>query len=121
MKLYVCYGTFRVAPRPGGHPCGNAYHALADAGHQPEIVRSYGWGALPELFNQTPGRREVKRLTGNNWVPALVTDGGEVIQGSDKIIEWARAHPAGAAGAAPGAAQAGSDPAEVPPTEAPST
>ena len=35
MKLYVCYGTWKPAPRPGGHPCGTAYHALVDAGHQP--------------------------------------------------------------------------------------
>src|SRR5438270_735188 len=40
MKLYVCYGTFKPAPRPGGHPCGNAYHALKDAGHEPEVIRS---------------------------------------------------------------------------------
>ena len=33
------------------------------------------------LFNQTPGRREVKRLTGNNWVPVLVTDDGRWSRG----------------------------------------
>ena len=27
VKLYVCWGTFPT-PRPGGHPCANAYHAL---------------------------------------------------------------------------------------------
>jgi hypothetical protein len=57
VKLYVCYGTFRTAPRPGGHPCGNAYHALREAGHDPEVVRSYGLGILPDVFNLTPGRR----------------------------------------------------------------
>ena len=31
---------------------------------------------LPGIFNQTRGRREVKRLTGNYWVPVLVTDDG---------------------------------------------
>jgi hypothetical protein len=67
MKLYVCYGTFRWTPRPGGHPCGQAYHALADAGHRPQVIRSYGFGLLPDFLNQTAGRREVKRLTGNNW------------------------------------------------------
>jgi hypothetical protein len=97
MKLYVCYGTWKPAPRPGGHPCGNAYHALRDAGHDLEVVRSYGLGALPEVFNRTPGRREVKRLTGNHWVPALVTDDGTVVQGSRKIMEWAKANPARAA------------------------
>jgi hypothetical protein len=117
MKLYVCYGTFKFAPRPGGHPCGNAYHALVDAGYKPDVIRSYGWAALPEAFNQTAGRREVKRLTGNSWVPALVTDDGEVIQGSDKIIAWAKP---GASG--PGAGEAGAGagtPADAPAAGAP--
>jgi hypothetical protein len=94
MKLYVCYGTWKPAPRPGGHPCGHAYHALRDAGHDPQVIRSYGLGVLPGIFNRTPGRQEVKRLTGNYWVPVLVADDETVIQGSDKISEWARAHPA---------------------------
>jgi hypothetical protein len=94
MKLYVCYGTFTKTPRPGGHPCGNAYRALREAGHEPEVVKSYGLGMLPDFLNQTRGRKEVKRLTGNNWVPALVLDDGEVVQGSDKIVAWAEAHPA---------------------------
>jgi hypothetical protein len=97
MKLYVCYGTWKAAPRPGGHPCGTAYHALADAGHHPDVVRSYGLGMLPDVFNQTSGRREVKKLTGSNMVPALVTDDGTVIQGSREIADWARSHPATAA------------------------
>jgi len=96
MKLYVCWGTFKVAPRPGGHPCGNAYHALVDAGHRPEVARAYGWAALGSAFNQTPGRKEVLRLTGNSWVPVLVLDDGTAIQGSDKIISWAEANPASA-------------------------
>jgi hypothetical protein len=93
MKLYVCYGTFH-SPRPGGHPCGNAYRALREAGYEPEVVRSYGLGLLPDAFNRTRGRREVKELTGNTWVPALVLDDGTVIDDSKKIVEWARAHPA---------------------------
>lgn len=94
MKLFVCYGTWKPAPRPGGHPCGHAHEALVNAGYQPEVIRSYGLGALPEVFNQTSGRREVKRLTGNHWVPVLVADDGEVVQGSRKIMDWAQAHPA---------------------------
>jgi glutathione S-transferase-like protein len=96
MKLYVCYGTFTTTPRPGGHPCGNAYRALHEAGHDPELVKSYGLGVLPDIFNRTKGRQEVKARTGNYMVPVLITDSNEVIQGSDKIVEWARAHPAGA-------------------------
>lgn len=93
MKLYVCYGTFTKTPRPGGHPCGNAYHALRDAGHDPEVVKSYGWAILPDVFNKTGGRQEVKRLTGKRTVPVLVTDDGEVVSDSKKIVAWAEAHP----------------------------
>ncbi len=99
MKLYVCYGTWKAAPRPGGHPCGVAYHALVDAGHEPEVVLTYGLGMLPGFINElAPGRREVKRLTGNHWVPVLVSDDNEVIQGSQEIASWARGHPAVASG-----------------------
>jgi len=94
MKLYVCWGTFR-SPRPGGHPCGNAYRALHEHGHDPEVVRAYGLGALPDAVNG-PRRREVKELTGNPWVPTLVLDDGEVIDGSKAIVAWAESHPAGA-------------------------
>jgi hypothetical protein len=94
VKLYVCYGTFPVIGRPGGHPCRNAYHALKSAGHEPEVIRSYGLGPLPGFLNATPGRREVERLTGNRWVPTLVLDDGTVIDGSQEIRGWARANPA---------------------------
>jgi hypothetical protein len=94
MKLYVCYGTFKAAPRPGGHPCGRAYHALKDAGHDPEVIRSYGLAILPDALNDTRGRREVKELTGSNMVPVLVTDTGEVVTESREIEAWARANPA---------------------------
>ena len=92
MKLYVCYGTFPT-PRPGGHPCANAYTALREAGHEPEVVRSYGFGALPDAFNG-PRRREVKQLTGSTWVPALILDDGTTINESGDIVAWARANPA---------------------------
>ena len=100
MKLYVCYGTWRPAPRPGGHPCGKAYEALREAGHDPEVIKSYGLGIAPDLFNRTSGRQEVKRLTGSSMVPVLVTDDGEVVQESDKIVDWAKRNPAGGAAAA---------------------
>jgi glutathione S-transferase len=92
VKLYVCWGTFPT-PRPGGHPCRNAYQALRNAGHEPELVRTYGWAALPDAFNRTSGRDEVERLTEQRWVPVLVTDDGEVIRESRNIAAWAREHP----------------------------
>ena len=98
MKLYVCYDFFkgvRTTGRPGGHPCGNAYHALRDAGHEPEIVAVHGVG-LP-LLDKTKGRAEVEAMTGQRMVPVLVTDDGETIRESKVIAEWAQAHPASAA------------------------
>ena len=41
----------------------------------------------------------VKDLTGQIWVPVLETDDGEVVQGSDKIVAWAKANPATASDA----------------------
>ena len=99
MKLYVCYGTFQT-PRPGGHPCSNAYDALKEAGHDPEVIKSYGWGLLPDALNPTSGRKEAKRLTGKTWVPVLVTDDGEVISDSKSIVAWAKQHPASAGASA---------------------
>ena len=89
MKLYICWGTFQVKGMRS-HPCRNANTALLEAGYEPELIKTYGLGALPDI---TRGRREVKRLSGQSWVPLLVTDDDEVISGREQIIEWARANP----------------------------
>jgi hypothetical protein len=98
MKLYVCYDflkNVRFTGRPGGHPCGNAHKALKDAGYRPEVEAVGGLGLPP--FDRTAGRRKVKEMTGSGWVPVLVTDDGEVITESTRIVQWAAEHPAGAA------------------------
>ena len=94
MKLYVCWGKFPVPwPRrgapwgPSHHPCKRAYDALKEAGHAPEVIRVYGLAPLPDI---TAGRREVRRLTGESYVPVLVLDDGEVIADSSNIATWAR-------------------------------
>jgi hypothetical protein len=98
MKMYVCYGTWTAGKAVHPHPCGEAHKAVVEAGYEPEVVHSYGLGALPAAVNKlTSGRREVKQLTGNYWVPVVVADDGKVIQGSKKIIDWAQANPAHAA------------------------
>ena len=33
--------------RPGGHPCKRAFDALKEAGHSPEVIRTYGFAVLP--------------------------------------------------------------------------
>jgi|SRR5918996_3220093 hypothetical protein len=99
MRLYVCWGTFWT-PRPGGHPCHNAYEALRGAGHDPEVVRVHGLGWGPRFLNvMTEGRRQIEELTGQRMVPVLVTDGGDVIHDSARIAEWAERNPAGVASA----------------------
>ena len=96
MKLYVCWGTrCRPRARPAGHPCHNAHKALRDAGYDPEVIKVQGLGVGPEFMHvMTDGRREVERLTGSPTVPVLVTDDGEVINESQRIVEWAQTHPA---------------------------
>ena len=69
------------------------HDALKEVGHSPKVVKCYGLAALPDV---TSGRREVKRLTGESWVPVLVLDDGEVIKDSKNIAAWAREHPASA-------------------------
>jgi hypothetical protein len=93
VKLYVCWGTFS-SPRPGGHPCGNTYRAVKSAGHDPQVIKSYGLAPLPAALNNTRGRSEVQELTGNRWVPTLVLDDQTVIDGSAEIVAWAQANPA---------------------------
>jgi hypothetical protein len=95
MKLYVCWTTTQLPRPPRGHPCHNAHKALRDAGHDPEVVMVHGLGIGPVKW-MTEGRREVERLTGQPAVPVLVTDEGEAIHDSRKIVEWAKAHPGGA-------------------------
>jgi hypothetical protein len=95
MKLYVCWGTFQTPRPPHGHPCHNAYEALKMAGHEPEVVKVHGLGIWPKMFQvATEGRKEVEELTGQRAVPVMVTDSGEAIADSKRIIEWAEAHPA---------------------------
>ena len=90
MKLFICWGTFQTFGQ--GHPCRNALDALRAAGHDPEIVRSYGWGLLPAALNRSEGRRLARQTTGKSWLPLLVTDTGEVVNGSDGIKKWATQH-----------------------------
>jgi hypothetical protein len=87
MHLYVCYGTFRIHD---SHPCREAHQALTDAGYQPKVVRTGGCYGSDPLW---PGRRKVKRLTGNYKVPTLRLDDGRIVDGSENIVAWAAENP----------------------------
>jgi hypothetical protein len=95
VKLYVCWGTFQTPRPPHGHPCHNAHKALRDAGYDPEVIKVQGLGIGPKFMHvMTDGRREVEKLTGSPTVPVLVTDDGQVITESQRIVQWAQTHPA---------------------------
>ena len=94
MKLYVCWGTFNT-PLVGGHACADAYEALREAGHDPQVVKSYGARLLPDaVANRTAGRQAAKRLSGSSTVPVLELDDGTAVSDSKRIVEWARGNPA---------------------------
>ena len=88
MKLYVCWTSKGGKP----HACGRAHDALRDAGHEFDVKHTFGSKMLPLVLNP-PQRREVKRLSGDHSVPILVLDDGTVIDGSQRIVEWANATP----------------------------
>jgi glutathione S-transferase len=65
------------------------------AGHDPEVIKVRGLGIGPRFMHvMTSGRREVEEVSGQRAVPVLVTDDGEVVTDSRRIIDWAEAHPA---------------------------
>jgi len=93
MKLYVCW-TEKELNLPGRtHPCAEAFHAVEAAGYEPEVIRARSYGGLPD-FLQPKARKLIKEKTGSKWVPALETDTGEWISGTEEIKAWAAANPA---------------------------
>ena len=52
--------------------------------------------ALPFVARQVEPepdeREEMRRSTGNDSIPVLVTDAGEAIQGADAIVAWLNEH-----------------------------
>jgi hypothetical protein len=96
MVLYTCTDgkSFGGLPGPLAHPCGRAAKALDDAGHGYELRQVKG-GTLKlwTLPSRARDRAEIEQLSGQRGVPILVLDDGEVITGSGRIVDWARATP----------------------------
>ena len=95
MELYVCWNVKPGVSLVGGHPCGRAYSALIEAGHDPEVICARGSRMPPSFYPRSDARTEVRRLSPDDSeeVPALVTDPGEFIQGSEPIIVWSQRTP----------------------------
>jgi hypothetical protein len=97
MILYTCAGQKHGGSLPlVQHPCGAAAKALDDGGHEYEIKVVGGFKNVP--MSRRGKRDEIRKLTGQDDVPVLLTDDGAVIQGSKRIVAWATQRPASAAG-----------------------
>lgn len=93
MLLYTCPARTIGASAPlFQHPCGRAAKALDVAGHSYDTKVVGGFKSLG--FTRRGKRDKIRELTGQEDVPVLVADGGEVVTGSDAIVAWARANPA---------------------------
>lgn len=72
------------------HPCGIAAKALDEIGSDYEIKHVRGYASMPWTWpTRRRDRTEVRELSGQNAVPILVLEDGEVIAGSDRIKRWA--------------------------------
>jgi glutathione S-transferase len=59
------------------------------------VIKVRGLGIGPRFMHWiTDGRREVEAISGQRAVPVLVTDAGEVVTESQRIVDWAKQHPA---------------------------
>ena len=93
MILYTCGQKKHGGTLPGplAHPCGRAAKALDDAGHSYELRTVAGYRMLFwTRRTRARDRAEIKRLSGQEMVPILVLDTGDVISGSTEIAGWAR-------------------------------
>ncbi len=91
MTLHVCH-IDDGGPPP--HACRRTQRALSAAGHDFHKIVS-GRGKLFGLFT-TGTRPELKAISGQETLPVLVLADGTTVNGSAKIIAWAKANaPAG--------------------------
>lgn len=91
MILYTCAGGKHGASGPlVKHPCGVAAKALDEGGHEYEVEVVGGFKNLP--FSRRGKRDHIVKLTGQEDVPVLLADDGTVVQGSQRIVAWAREH-----------------------------
>jgi glutathione S-transferase len=91
LTLYVCH-IDEGGPPP--HACRRAQRALRASGHDFE-KKIYGKGIPFGLF--TKGKRpDLKEMSGQEKLPVLLLSDGTTVNGSAKIIAWAKANaPAG--------------------------
>jgi glutathione S-transferase len=96
--LYTCNLERKGA---AWHPCGIAAKALDEIGFDYDVEHVRGYASMPWTWpTRRRDRTEVRKLSGQNAVPILVLEDGEVIAGSARIKRWATVRAASAAIAA---------------------
>lgn len=96
MVLYTCGQKKNLGGLPGplAHPCGRAAKALDEGGHSYEMKVVGGYRLMPWTWrSRGDDRTEIRELSGQNNVPILVLDDGEVVSGSGAIVRWVSEHP----------------------------
>ena len=88
MLLYTCGQKDKQASI--GHPCGRAAKALRNAGHEFDIETVEGYRLMP--WTRRGKRDKIRELSGQEDVPVLVLDDGEVLSGTGTIVSWAKSH-----------------------------
>ena len=91
MILYTC-GVKNIGGWMG-HPCAKAANALKQAGYDYELKTVKGFKNIPGT-NKPEYREGIRQLSGQDLVPILVLDNGDVISDSGEIVKWAKANPA---------------------------
>ena len=87
LTLFVC-NIDDGGPPP--HACKRAQRALRAAGHDfDKVIAARG---IPFGLFTTGRRPELKQLSGQEKLPVLQLEGGTTVNGSAKIIAWARSN-----------------------------
>ena len=85
--LYTCGAKDKHGSM--GHPCGRAADALTKAGVEFKVETVAGYRLLP-WTRRGDVRAKIRELSGQDNVPILVREDGEVIAGSGQIAKWAK-------------------------------
>ncbi len=85
--LYTCGARDKHGSM--GHPCGRAADSLRNAGVEFTVETVDGYRLLP-WTRRGDVRTKVRELSGQDNVPILVLENGEVVTGSGQIAKWAK-------------------------------
>jgi len=81
----------RGIAKQGGTILGTSRTNPFENGGGPEVIKAHGWALLPKMFNETAGRKEIERLTGQRKLPFVEFEDGTFLHDSSEITARAKA------------------------------